>query len=113
MDYHIDAKGRPLGRLASEIAVILQGKRAPSYVPRRQGGDRVLLSHVEELTVSGRKRKEKKYYRHTGYMGHLKTLRFEEAFAKNSRRVLREAVRRMLPKNRLARGRLKRLIFVP
>ena len=65
-----------------------------------------------EITVSGRKFTEKLYHRHTGYMGHLKTRRFEEAFAKDPKRVLRESVRRMLPKNFLNQRRLKKLVFV-
>ena len=111
-DYHLDAKNKPLGRLASEIAVILQGKKSPAYDPRLPGSDRVYLKNIEGVLVTGRKFKEKKYYRHTGYVGHIKTRTFEQAFAKDSQRVVREAVRHMLPKNALNPRRLKNLIFV-
>jgi len=112
MDYHIDAKDKKLGRLASEIAVILQGKKHPSYDPMLKGDDRVLLKNYKEIVLTGRKFKEKLYHRHTGYMGHLKTLTFEQAFYKNPKAVILNAVRKMLPKNRLAARRLKNLIFV-
>ena len=112
MDYHLDAVGKRLGRLASEIATILQGKRSPSYEPRLPGQDRVFLKNHKAVTLSGRKWHEKTYYRHTGYVGHLKSKRFEDAFQKDPKRVIREAVRRMLPKNFLVKHRLKNLIFV-
>ena len=112
MDYVLDAKNKRLGRIASEVATILQGKKSPRYEPRLVGSDRVLLKNVMGITVSGRKAKQKIYYRHTGYVGHLKKRTFEEAFAKNPRRVLLEAVRRMLPKNFLNSRRLKNVIFV-
>lgn len=112
MDYPIDAKNKRLGRLASEIAVILQGKKSPKYEPRVAGNDRVLLRNFREISVSGKKFKEKIYYRHTGYVGHLKKRTFEEAVQKDPKRAIREAVRRMLPKNFLNTPRLKNLIFV-
>jgi large subunit ribosomal protein L13 len=111
MDYHIDAKNKILGRLASEIATILQGKKSPKYERRLVSGDKVYVKNVGGLKVTGKKFKEKIYYRHTGYMGHLKEETFEQAFAKDPRKVLREAVRRMLPKNFLNQKRLKNLIF--
>jgi large subunit ribosomal protein L13 len=112
MDYHIDAKNKKLGRLASEIAVILQGKKNPGYEPRLVGDDRVLVKNYKEIQVTGKKFKDKLYHRHTGYVGHLKTKTFEQAFQKNSHWVLKEAVRKMLPKNFLNQKRLKKLIFV-
>ncbi len=112
MDYLIDAKNKRLGRLASEIAVILQGKKSAGYEPRLPGRDRVILKNLREISLSGRKFKEKVYYRHTGYVGHLKKRSFEEAFRKNPKRVIHEAVRRMLPKNFLNSRRLKNLIFM-
>ncbi|RJQ29691.1 50S ribosomal protein L13 [Candidatus Parcubacteria bacterium] len=112
MDYVIDAKGKPLGRIASEIAVILQGKKSPRYEPRLSGSDRALVKNTKLITMSGTKSKQKTYYRHTGYVGHLKSTTFEHAFAKNPNRVLRDAVRRMLPKNFLNPRRLKNLVFV-
>ena len=112
MDYRIDAKNKRFGRLASEIAVILLGKKNSSYDPSKISGDRVLLNNYKNLEISGNKYKEKIYYRHTGYMGHLKEATFEQAFTKNPKAVLRGAVRRMLPKNFLNAKRLKNLIFV-
>ena len=110
MDYKIDAKNKSFGRLASEIALILQGKKHAAYDPRLSGEDSVVVTHVQEIRFSGNKSKQKQYYWHTGYMGHLKSARLEELFAKNPGRLLREAVEHMLPKNRLQRGRLRRLI---
>ena len=112
MDYHIDAKNKILGRLASEVVLILQGKRSPKYEPRVVSGDKVFLKNYKDIAVSGRKAKEKIYYRHTGYVGHLKEKTFEEAMEKDPKWVIREAVRRMLPKNFLNAKRLKNLIFV-
>jgi len=112
MDYTIDAKNKRLGRLASEIAVILQGKKNPNYEPRLQGEDKVFVKNFKEISVSGKKLQQKKYYRHTGHIGHLKEERLEEVMKKDPQRVLREAVRKMLPKNTLNKRRLKNLIFM-
>lgn len=112
MDYTIDAKNKNLGRLASEIAVILQGKKNPNYDPRLEGEDKVIVKNINEMTVTGKKETDKIYYRHTGYMGHLKEERMEEVIAKKGKReVLRRAVMRMLPKNRLQIKRIKKLII--
>ena len=111
-DHNLDAKNKPLGRLASEIAVILQGKKSPDYEPRLVGNDRVLLKNFDKVVVTGKKFKDKIYYHHTGYIGHLKKATFEEAFTKDPKKVVREAVRRMLPKNFLNPKRLKNLIFI-
>lgn len=112
MDYRMDVKGKRLGRVASEIAQILQGKRTPDYEQNRVSKDRVYVTNAEKITVTGNKAEQKVYYRHTGYMGHLKEATFKEAFAKKPTEVLREAVRRMLPKNFLNQKRIKNLIFV-
>lgn len=111
MDHVIDAKNKRLGRLASEIAVILQDKKKSTYEPRFAGSDRVLVKNVAGLTLSGRKTKQKVYYKHTGPLGHLKIRKYEEVFAKNPGFVLRHAVRLMLPKNRLQKERMKRLVI--
>ncbi len=112
MDYTIDAKNKKLGRLASEIAVILQGKKSPAYEPRMVGVDKVRLKNYADFEVTGRKMRQKIYYRHTGYMGHLKTKKLEQVRAKDPKKVIREAVRRMLPKNFLNQRRMKNLIFI-
>lgn len=113
MEHHIDAKNRPLGRVASEIAVILQGKKSASYEKNRVSDDKVLVTNYEQIALTGNKRTEKTYYHHTGYVGHLKELSFEQKFAKDPKWVLRQAVRKMLPKNFLNQKRLKNLVFVP
>ncbi len=112
MDHHIDAKNKILGRIASEIALILQGKKSVAYAPNRVSGDRVLVTNYKDIALTGNKRAQKIYYHHTGYVGHLKELSFEEKFAKDPKWVLRQAVRKMLPKNFLNQKRLKNLIFV-
>lgn len=111
MDHTFDAKNKKLGRLASEIAAILQGKHNAKYEPRLEGADRVIVENVKELAFSGNKYEQKQYYRHTGYMGHLKSLSLKEKFEKNPGEVLRHAVEHMLPKNFLKSRRMKRLII--
>ncbi len=109
MQYTIDAKNKPLGRVASEVALILQGKKNPSYDPRKEGNDSVLLKNALKVVVTGRKAEQKKYYHHSGPLGHLKEERYEEKFAKDPTWIIRHAVRLMLPKNRLNVRRMKRL----
>jgi large subunit ribosomal protein L13 len=111
MDYIIDAKNKKLGRLASEIALILQGKKNPKYNPRLVGEDRVILKNYKEINFSQYNLKNKKYYKHSGYVGHLKATTLEELWRKNPKKVIQEAVRKMLPKNKLNSRRLKNLIF--
>jgi large subunit ribosomal protein L13 len=112
MDYRIDAKNKVLGRLASEVSLILQGKKNPAYQPNKVSHDRVFISNCAQIAVTGDKMKGKVYHRHTGYVGHIKDTRLEEKFAKDAKTVLRDTVRKMLPKNTLARERLKHLKFV-
>lgn len=112
MDYIIDAKNKRLGRLASEIAVILQGKKHADYNPRNEGSDRVLIKNISSISISGNKAIDKTYYRHTGYMGHLKEKSYKQVFEKDPKKVLWESVRRMLPKNFLNQRRMQRLVFV-
>lgn len=111
MEHIIDAKGKRFGRIASEIAIILQGKKSASYERNRVSADKVIVKNVSEITITGNKATDKTYYRHTGYMGHLKELSFEEAFEKDPKKVLREAVKHMMPKNFLNQKRIKNLIF--
>jgi len=107
----LDAKSKKLGRLASEIAVILQGKKHSDYEGRKEGEDKVIVKNIKKLEVSGRKSEQKVYYRHTGYVGHLKEKKYKDAFEKDPTWILRHAVRGMLPKNWLRDKRLKRLII--
>lgn len=111
MDYIIDAKNRPLGRVASEVAVVLQGKKSVRYQRNVVGDDRAVVKNYKHIVVTGGKEKKKIYYHHTGYMGHLKEATYEQVFAKDPKKVLREAVRRMLPKNFLNQKRMRRLVF--
>ena len=112
MDYHIDAKNKVLGRVASEIALILQGKKNASYARNRVSGDKVYVKNVDGIVVTGEKRTQKIYYHHTGYVGHLKELTYEQKFSKDPKAVLRRAVRKMLPRNFLNQKRMINLIFV-
>lgn len=112
MDYIIDATNKKLGRLASEIAVILQGKKNPKYEPRLEGEDRALVKNINRIEVSGRKMKQRIYYRHTTQIGHLKKETLEMIWQKKGpAEVLRRVVLHMLPKNRLRIKRIKRLII--
>lgn len=107
----INAKGKSLGRIASEIAVLLQGKHTPAYEARLESDVKVVVENIGEMIVTGKKVKQKKYYKHTGPIGHLKETKFEEKMEKKPDWVLKRAVRLMLPKNRLQAKRMKRLII--
>src|SRR3989344_1952202 len=102
MEYTIDCKNKRLGRIATEIAVILQGKKEPSYNPRLEGSDTVVVQNVEDLELSGNKLEQKKYYSHTTQIGHLKERKIKDVLAKHGKKyILRHAVLHMLPKNKL------------
>ena len=107
--YLIDAEGKTLGRLASEIAKILRGKHKPIYSPHLDCGDYVIVINAEKIRVTGRKLDQKIYYRHSGYPGGLKSITLREQLAKHPERVIKAAVKGMLPKNRLGRKMLKKL----
>ena len=105
----VDATGKTLGRLATEIAKILMGKHKPTYTPHIDGGDFVIVVNAEKIFVTGKKLTTKVYYKHTGYMGHLKEATLKEMLEKKPEEVIRLAVRGMLPKNKLRDRRMKRL----
>ena len=109
--YTIDASGKILGRLASEIAILLRGKHKPSFQPNEDAGDFVIVKNVSEIRVTGKKMEQKKYYHHSGYLGGLKEISLKELFAKDPAQVLRIAVSKMLPRNKLRRKQIKRLKF--
>ena len=112
MEYVIDAKGKRLGRLASEIAVILQGKKSAKYEPRLEGDDSVRVKNIDKMEVTGKKMKQKTYYRHTTQIGHLKSQTLEMLWKKKGPAVvLRHAVMGMLPKNKLQIRRIKKLVI--
>lgn len=107
--YVIDATDHVLGRLATQIATLLRGKHKPTFTPSMDGGDFVIVTNVEKIRLTGRKPEQKVYYRHTGYPGGLKTIPYKMMQAKHPDRVLRLAVKGMLPKNRLGRRLLTKL----
>ncbi|MDP3729155.1 MAG: 50S ribosomal protein L13 [bacterium] len=109
MQYTIDAKNKKLGRIATEIATILQGKKSPFYEQRLAGSDSVVVENIKELAFTGSKLEKKQYHHHTGYMGHLKSRTLKDVFAEDPKKILRHTVERMLPKNFLLAKRMQRL----
>ena len=107
--YVVDAEGRTLGRLATEIATILRGKNKPQYTPHVDTGDFVVVVNAEKVVVTGRKAEQKVYRRHSGYPGGLKETSYERMMERRPTEILRRAVKGMMPKNRLARQQLRKL----
>ena len=105
----LDASGKTLGRLASEVAVLLMGKHKPMYVPYLDTGDYVVVLNAAKVRVTGKKAKDKIYYRHSQYPGGLRAITFENLLATHPTRVIEYAVRGMLPKSRLGRAMFKKL----
>lgn len=108
----IDADGRPLGRLASEIAVLLMGKLKTNFVPHLAQSDLVHVKNVEKIKLTGNKLENKIYYRHSNYPGGLKETKLSELMEKSPDRVLLNAVKHMLPANRLRKDRMKKIKFI-
>jgi len=113
-EWHLfDARDKILGRLSTKIAELLIGKNKPYYTGHLDCGDWVVIINAGDVKVTGKKRKQKIYYRHSGYPGGLKALTFEQMMQKDPRKVIFHAVSGMLPKNKLRKERLKRLrVFV-
>jgi large subunit ribosomal protein L13 len=107
--YLVDADGQTLGRLATRIADTLRGKRKPQYTPHVDTGDFVIVVNAEKIAVTGNKLDQKRYYRHSGYPGGLRTRTLRAQLDRRPTEVLRVAVKGMLPKNRLARRQLTKL----
>ena len=105
----IDASGQTLGRLARDIAVALQGKDKPTYTPHVITGDHVVVLNAAKVEVTGRKLLQKKYYRHSGYVGNLKTFMLRDMMEQRPERVLQLSVKGMLPNNKMGRRMLRRL----
>ena len=105
----IDVKGKVLGRVAVEIAALLRGKHKPDFVPYKDIGDFVVIKNITKLKFTGKKMEQKKYFRHSGYLGGLKETSLDILFQKKPEQVLRRAVLGMLPKNRLSSKQIKRL----
>ncbi|GAB4265272.1 MAG: 50S ribosomal protein L13 [Methylomicrobium sp.] len=107
--YVIDAEGKTLGRLATEIARRLRGKHKPEYTPHVDTGDYIIVVNVEKIAVTGNKEKDKMYYRHTGYVGNMKATSLGKMRQTFPDRILNTAVQGMLPKNPLGRAMFKKL----
>jgi len=107
--YVVDAQGQTLGRLATEIAMILRGKKKAVYTPHVDVGDFVVVVNAGKVAVSGKKAEHKMYRRHTGYPGGLREMNYEEMRDKKPTDIVRKAVKGMLPRTRLARQQMKKL----
>jgi len=105
----VDAAGKTLGRLSTEIASRLRGKHKPEYTPHVDTGDYIVVINCEKVRVTGNKSKDKMYYSHTGYMGGIKSISFEKLIDKAPERVLQTSVKGMLPKGPLGRAMFKKL----
>jgi large subunit ribosomal protein L13 len=105
----IDASGKILGKLAAEVANLLMGKHKPTFVPYLDTGDFVIVLNATKVRVTGKKPKQKTYYRHSGYPGGLKAETYEELMATHPTRIIEHAVKGMLPHNRLGRAMFKKL----
>ncbi|MBN2700196.1 MAG: 50S ribosomal protein L13 [Methylohalobius sp. ZOD2] len=107
--YVIDAEGKTLGRLASEVARRLRGKHKPEYTPHVDTGDYIIVINAEKVRVTGNKEKDKVYYHHTGYPGGIKSRTLGKQRAEHPERIIENAVRGMLPKNPLGRAMFRKL----
>jgi large subunit ribosomal protein L13 len=100
--YLFDAKGKVLGRLSTEIATLLRGKSKPGFLPNVDNGDHVVVINANKVVLTGKKEEQKRYYKHTGYLGNLKTYTVPELREDNPEEIINHSVRGMLPKNKLA-----------
>jgi large subunit ribosomal protein L13 len=107
--YIVDAEGKRLGRLATEIVRVLRGKNKPQYTPHVDVGDFVVVVNADRVAVTGRKAEQRVYRRHSGYPGGMKETSYEQMLARKPTEVLRKAVYGMMPKTRLARKQFKKL----
>ncbi len=105
----VDAKDQTLGRLSTRVATLLRGKHKPDWTPHVDNGEYVVVINAERVLLTGRKLTEKKYYRHSGYPGHLKEVSAGRLLETHPERVVEHAVRGMLPKNKLGRALLQKL----
>ena len=110
--YVVDASGMVLGRLAAEVAKIIRGKHKPMYTPHMDTGDNVIVINASKVKVTGRKAEQKRYFHHTGYMGHERFTPFATMIERHPERVIEKAVYGMLPKTTLARQNLRRKLRV-
>lgn len=105
--YVIDANGKSLGRVAAKVASVLRGKNKPIYTPHQEIGDYVIILNAGKVAVTGRKRQQKLYYHHSGYLGGMKVVNFEKMIQKKPTFPLERAIQGMLPHNRLGRKLFK------
>lgn len=105
----VDAEGKTLGRLATELARRLRGKHKPQYTPHVDTGDYIVVVNAEKIRVTGNKLENKMYHRHTGYVGHLRSTNLSDMLARHPERVLEAAVKGMMPHNALGRAMFKKL----
>ena len=107
--YVLDAEGKTLGAIAAEAATLLRGKHKPTFAPHADCGDFVIVINAEKLVLTGKKLQDKKYYHHTGYIGHMKEVKYADLLAAKPEFVVTKAVKGMLPANTLGRKALTRL----
>ena len=109
----VDAAGKRLGRLATEIAFRLRGKHKPEYTQHMDVGDHIVVINAGQVAITGKKAQQKVYYRHTGYVGNMKSITFEQQRAAHPERIIEHAVKGMLPKNPLGREMARKLRVYP
>ena len=107
--YIVDADGQTLGRMASQVAAILRGKNKPTFTPNVDCGDHVIIINCAQAVLTGKKLEQKHYYRHTGYIGHLKDVRYDTLMAQKPEKAMELAVKGMIPSNSIGRDAMKRL----
>lgn len=107
--YILDAAGKPLGRVAAQAAVLLRGKHKPTFTPHVDCGDHVIIINCEKAVLTGKKNTQKYWYRHTGYIGHLKATRYDTLMATKPTKAMELAVKGMVPDNTIGRAALLRL----
>ena len=107
--YVLDAKGKPLGRVAAKAAVLLRGKHKPTFTPHVDCGDHVIIINCKDVKLTGNKLTQKFYYRHTGYIGHLKEVRYDKLMTERPDRAMMLAVKGMIPDTTIGRKALTRL----
>ena len=107
--YLMDCSGKKLGRLSVQVANILRGKNKPEYTPNSDVGDFVVLVNAKNIEITGNKSENKIYFRHTGYPGGIKQISFKDQLEKDPEKIIRDAVKGMLPKNKLNRQIIKKL----
>ncbi len=110
--YVIDAEGKPLGKVAVEAANLLRGKNKPTFTPNADCGDHVIIINAEKVVLTGKKLEQKKYYHHTGYIGHLKEVKYGTLMKTKPEFAVTKAVKGMIPDNTLGRQALTRLRVV-